>query len=88
MPNNHQRKYISKLLIGFVTVTAGIFSILYACFEKAQISDWYFWAIVASFLICTGLYLLLTAMVHKTKADFRKKQQKLDKNKPFLEDQL
>lgn len=85
MPNNHREKYISKLLIGFTLVIAGIFSILYSCFEKTQVSDWYFWGIIASILICTGLYFLLSSFVHKVKTDLIKKQKK-DRQKRIEDD--
>ncbi len=88
MSNTHQEKYITKLLIGFSAVIAGIFSILYACFEKSQVSDWYFWGIIASVLICTGLFFLLTAIVHKIKADLIKRQKVREQQKTFTADSV
>ncbi len=81
MPNHHREKHISKLLIGFIFIIAGIFSIIYSCFEKAGVSDWYFWGIIASALICTGLYFLLSSFVHKIKSDLIEKQKNKDRNK-------
>ena len=86
MSSTHQEKYVTKLLIGFSAVTAGIFLILFACFEKTQVSDWYFWGIIASVLICTGLFFLLSAVVHKVKSDLIKRQKVREQQKTFTAD--
>ena len=74
MSSSHSDKYLSKLLLGFGAVIASILSILYAAFERTKTGDWYFWGIVASLLMCTGLFFLLNAFVHKVKAEFSKRQ--------------
>lgn len=70
---SHSDKFLTKLLFGFITVIASVFLILYACFERTKKDDWYGWGLVASTLLCIGLYLLLSAFVHKIKADFTRK---------------
>ncbi len=74
MSNSHSDKFLTQLLLGLSFITGGIFSILYACFERVENDDWYPWAIVASTLICIGLYLLMSAFVHKVKSDFMRRQ--------------
>lgn len=71
---SHDDKFLTKLLFGFALVIASIFIIVYACFERVKYDDWYGWGLVASVLLCSGLYLLLSAFVHKMKADFSKRQ--------------
>jgi hypothetical protein len=71
---SHSDKYLSKLLFGLGAVIASIFSIMYSSFERTKNGDWYFWGVVASVLMCTGLFLLLSAFVHKVKADFSRRQ--------------
>jgi uncharacterized membrane protein HdeD (DUF308 family) len=71
---SHADKFLTKLLLGFAAVIASIFVIIYACFERVKHDDWYGWGLVASALMCIGLYLLLSAFVHKIKADFLKRQ--------------
>lgn len=71
---SHADKFLTKLLLGFTAVIASIFVIVYACFERVKYDDWYGWGLVASALMCIGLYLLLSAFVHKIKADFLKRQ--------------
>ncbi len=73
MPN-HEEKYISKLLIGFGAIIAGVMVILYASFERTKRDDWYFWGVLASLLLCGGVYSMLSAFVHKIKADLIRKQ--------------
>lgn len=73
MPS-HEDKYISKLLFGFGAVIAGVMSIMYACFERTKHDDWYFWGIVASLLLCAGVYLMGSAFTHKVKSDLIRKQ--------------
>ena len=86
MSNNHQEKFISKMLFGFASVTAAVFLILYAAFERTQQDDWYFWGIVGSVLINLGLYFLVSAFVHKVKADFIKRQKQREQQKTFTAD--
>ena len=71
---SHTDKFLTKLLFGFAAVIASIFIIVYACFERVKYDDWYGWGLVASVLLCSGLYLLLSAFVHKMKSDFSKRQ--------------
>ena len=67
MSNTHQEKFVTKLLVGFSFIIAGIFIILFAAFERTRHDDWYLWGIVASALICPGLFLLMNAFVHRIK---------------------
>ena len=72
--SNHEEKYVSKLLMGFGAIIAGVMVILFACFERTKEDDWYGWGLVASLLLCGGVYFLLTAFVHKVKADLIRRQ--------------
>jgi hypothetical protein len=83
MSNSHSEKFLSKLLIGFVFITAAILSILYASFEKSATDDWYLWGIVASLAFNLGLYFLLEAFVHKVKSDLIKRQKHRDQQKAY-----
>ncbi len=85
MPS-HEDKYISKLLLGFGAVIAGVMSILYACFERTRQDDWYFWGVVASLLLCSGIYLMLNAFVHKIKADMIRRQKVREQQKGKVRD--
>ncbi len=73
MPN-HEEKFISKILFGFSALIASVLVILYACFERTQYDDWYFWGIIAAVLLCLGVYLMLSGFVHKVKSDLIRKQ--------------
>ncbi len=86
MSNNHQEKYITKLLIGIAFVTAGIFVILYASFNNASKTDWYFWGIIAAVTINTGLLLMGSAFVHKIKSDLIRRQKQREQQKTFTAD--
>lgn len=86
MSNNHQEKFLSKILFGFSLIIAGIFSIIFAAFERTRQDDWYFWGIVASVLICVGLYLVMTGFVHKVKSDFIRRQKQREQQKTFTAD--
>lgn len=86
MSNNHQEKYITKLLVGFSFIIGAIFVIVFAAFERARKDDWYFWGLVASILMCAGLYLLLSSFVHKMKSDLIKKQRMREQQKTFKTD--
>ncbi len=74
MPNSHSDKYVTNLLLGFSFVIGSIFLLLFPVFEKEQKDDWYIWAIVASLILCIGLYFLVSAAVHKVKSDLIKRQ--------------
>jgi len=84
--NSHHERYFTKLLIGFASITGSIFTILYAAFERSEAGDWYFWGIVASFLMCGGFYFMLSAFVHKIKSDFSRRQKSRDQQKAFTTD--
>ena len=72
--NSHREQYFTKLLIGFASIIGAILVIYYSIFEISKDADWYFWAIVAAFLLCCGVYFSLSAFVHKVKSDFSKRQ--------------
>lgn len=88
MPNTHHEKYVSKMLIGFSAVILGVFTILYSSFEKTLVSDWYFWAVIASTFICIGLYFLIHAILHKMKSDLIKRQKMREQQKTFTADSI
>lgn len=72
--SNHEEKFVSKLLMGFGAIIAGVMVILFASFERTKEDDWYGWGLVASALLCGGVYFLLGAFVHKVKADLIRRQ--------------
>jgi ABC-type nickel/cobalt efflux system permease component RcnA len=78
---------VSKLLFGFGLVTAAIFLIFYSTFTKVQAEDWYFWGIAAAILFNIGLYLLITAAVHKMKNDMVRRQKKTETQKTLTGDE-
>lgn len=77
MPHSsHKERYFTKLLIGFAALIGAILILYYAIFEgTAKKGDWYFWAIVTAFLLCSGVYFCLSAFVHKIKSDFNRRSQ-------------
>lgn len=81
MPNAHQGKYVSKLLLGIALVTTGIFVILYATSNLTSEKDWYIWAIVASVIVNAGIFFVGGAFVHKIKSDLIRKSRKKDEQK-------
>jgi len=87
-PNNHREKYLAKLLLGFISVTAGVFAIMYACIVRSQVNEWYFWALIASVLICAGLYFLVSAVVHRVKADLIRRQKMKEQHRTFTADAM
>jgi hypothetical protein len=86
MSNRHQERFVTKLLMGFTFVIASIFIILFAAFERTRNEDWYFWGIVASALMCPGLYLVMSAFVHRIKSDFIRRQKQREQQKTFTAD--
>jgi uncharacterized membrane protein HdeD (DUF308 family) len=86
MSNTHQEKFITKLLIGIAFITAGIFIILFAAFEKTQKQDWYFWGILAALAINAGVVMVGSAYVHKMKSDLIKRQRMREQQKTFTAD--
>jgi protein-S-isoprenylcysteine O-methyltransferase Ste14 len=81
MKSSHKESYFIKLLIGFSSIIASIVIIFYAIFELSKDSDWYFWAIVAAFLMCGGIYFCLYAFVHKIKSEFSRRQKQREEQK-------
>lgn len=67
------------MLIGLIFTTAGVASIIYACFMKSQQQDWIFWSIVSTIAINSGLLFLCSGVVHKVKADLIRRQKQKSK---------
>ena len=77
--SSHKERYITKLLIGFAAIIGAVLIMYYAMVEGAATKgDWYFWAIVTAFLLCSGVFFCLSAFVHKIKSDFNRRQQQRD----------
>lgn len=74
MSKKHEKKYFINILIGFVLVTIGIFTIIYLIFANERKFDWISWAIVLTLIINTGLLFLGRGLVHKVKADLIRRQ--------------
>lgn len=86
---SHHERYFAKLLLGFASIIGSILVIFYSIFEVAPYNkeaDWYFWAIVAAFLMCGGIYFMLAAFVHKIKSDFSRRQKQRDAQKSTISD--
>ena len=73
MPNKHYQKWLLQMPIGFLVVGAGIVVIMYAANKRAS-DEWLMWAIIAVFIVTTGLGILGNAYVHKVKSDLIKRQ--------------
>jgi uncharacterized membrane protein HdeD (DUF308 family) len=76
MGKKHEKKYIIYILIGFILLTSGIFSIVYLIFTSSRKFDWFFWAILTGLLINLGLVFLGSGFVHKVKADLIRRQKR------------
>jgi len=74
MSNKHEKKFIINMFFGLLFTTAGISSIIYACFTKENEHDWIFWAIVPVITINTGLLFMGSSIIHKVKADLIRRQ--------------
>jgi uncharacterized membrane protein HdeD (DUF308 family) len=74
MSNSHEKKFVINMLIGLILTTAGIASIIYACFTKKNQQDWLFWAVIPVILINTGLLFIGSSVIHKVKADLIRRQ--------------
>jgi Microsomal signal peptidase 25 kDa subunit (SPC25) len=81
MSDSHKESYFIKLLIGFSSIIGSMFIIFYSIFELPKNSDWYFWAIVAAFLMAGGIFFMLQAFVHKIKSDFGRRQKLREQQK-------
>lgn len=85
MSDSHSEKYLVKLLVGFGSLITFVLVLFYAIFESgAQKGDWYFWAAVAAFLLCGGVYFCITAIVHKIKSDFSRRAREREHKKNIL----
>jgi len=83
---SHHDRYFAKLLLGFASIIGSTLVIFYSIFEVAKDKDWYFWAIVAAFLLCSGIYFTLSAFVHKIKSDFSRRQKQREAQKTVSTD--
>lgn len=86
MSNSHQEKFITKILFGIALISGGIFVILYAAFNRTAKDDWYFWGIISSVAVNTGVILIGSGYVNKTKSDLIKRQRQREQQKTFTAD--
>ena len=86
MSSDHGEKFITKLLVGFGLVTAAIFLIYFIIFNKLMKNDWYYWGIATAILLNAGLYMLVSAAVHKMKSDMIRRQKIKEQQKTFRPD--
>lgn len=83
--DSHSEKYLVKLLVGFGALISSVVLTYFAFFESgAEKGDWYFWAIVTAFLLCSGVYFCLSAFVHKIKSDFNRRAKQREQHKTNL----
>ncbi|MBL7730274.1 MAG: hypothetical protein JNM88_03785 [Chitinophagaceae bacterium] len=74
MSDSHADRYITKLLIGLGSLVTFVFVLYFSIVEgRAQQGDWYYWAIVAAFLLCGGVFFCVSAIAHKIKSDFSRR---------------
>ncbi|MBI3139298.1 MAG: hypothetical protein HYZ15_12005 [Sphingobacteriales bacterium] len=85
-PNSHSEKYYSQMLIGFVSIIGFVLITFYSIFELKKDKPWYFWALVAGFLLIAGIYFCLSAFVHKIKSDFNRRAKQREQHKTFMTD--
>ena len=83
---SHHERYFINLLLGFSSIIGSVLITFYTIFEVSRERDWYFWAIVAAFLMCSGVYFSLYAFTHKIKSDFNRRQRQRDQQQTFLSD--
>lgn len=76
MGNKHEKRFLINILIGLLFTTGGILSIIYIIFTKAHENDAIFWAAIPVVTINTGLLFIGSAIVHKVKADFIRRQKR------------
>ena len=86
MRSSHKENYFIKLLIGFSSIIGSIIIIFYSILELKPVSDWYFWAMVAAFLMCAGIYFSLQAFVHKIKSEFARRQKQREQQKSVTDE--
>jgi len=88
MRSSHRDSYFVKLLIGFSSIICSFLVIFYSIFELSKSSDWYFWAMVAAFLMCGGVYFSLQAFVHKIKSEFSRRQKQREQQKNIIKESV
>jgi O-antigen/teichoic acid export membrane protein len=76
MGKKHEKKYLINVLIAFILITTGLFTIIYLIFTSSRKFDWFFWAILTALLINIGLVFLGSAFVHKVKSDLIRRQKR------------
>lgn len=74
MRNTHGTKFLLLAAIGLLFMSAGILAIVYGCLGDHQQKDWTFWGIISCIAINTGILFIISATVHKVKAELLKKQ--------------
>ncbi|MEI9947297.1 MAG: hypothetical protein WDN26_24185 [Chitinophagaceae bacterium] len=74
MGNKHQRNFVINILLGLLFTSGGILSIMFTVFSKGLENDKILWTAIPIVTINIGLIFLVSAAVHKVKADLIRKQ--------------
>ena len=86
MSTGHGEKYITKLLVGFGFITVAVFLFYFVCFNRPMKDVLYFWGIATAVLFNLGLFMLVSAAVHKMKNDMIRRQKTREQQKTFTAD--
>lgn len=89
MSTSHGEKYFTKLLFGFGFITGAVFLFYISNSVKLWKEDWYVWGLSVSILFNIGMYLFVSAAVHKVKNDMirRQRQREQSQKKKYSNDE-
>jgi protein-S-isoprenylcysteine O-methyltransferase Ste14 len=73
MSNYHFEKWLYKTILGFLLTAGGIFFMYYSLTHFYR-DNWLMYALICSFGVGIGVFLLSSAGVNKVKSDLIKKQ--------------
>jgi uncharacterized membrane protein HdeD (DUF308 family) len=72
MANKHYRRWLLKMPLGFLFISAGIIIIMYFIHIQAD-EEWVMWTAASIVAFVIGLLFLGSAYAHKIKSDLIKK---------------
>jgi len=80
---DHYLKWILKSILGFALIAAGIVFIYYSLTQLNNESRWALYAVATSLVICSGVFLICSAFIHKLKSELRKRQKGHNKEENY-----
>jgi len=84
---SHRAKYFNHLILGFILIFGSTLLTYFTIFVVQKVGTWYLLAGVSGLLLFGGVYFIASAIGHKLKSDFNRRNRQREVKNHFTNDQ-